>query len=141
MKLTVFAILLVLMIGFILMQMEANTNTQLQTLNAVELEVTRGAGNCQKYSGSKDSYGKPCGSLACQNNNFWYSTKREAKEYQKCGTKSDNTDCHYDPGQRQTCAKKLVYVGPNCSGLIFPPGTVNIEQNSPYTVPGCYTSG
>ena len=133
MKLTVFAILLLaLMGGLILVQIDSNAKTPFETLSGAEMLATQGAGLCEEWGYTEDDWGDPCGDTDCRNH-WWYSVKREGKQYALCGIDSTTRHCDYDWKHKQTCAVKIVYVGPSCIG---PSKSINLTKASPFSFPG-----
>lgn len=119
MKLTVFAtFILVLMIGFTIVQMNGNTETPFQALSETEMLTTQGAGGCTNVASTISiGEGTYCGDHKCQPWGFGLSMKQSASTYSTCAGETWILDCiGYSDNNTQTCAVRYHYYLPNCWG-------------------------
>ena len=117
MKSTFFAILvLVLMIGLTLVEMNANTQTPFQALSEAEMLTTQGAGACEREKTEFVNAGH-CASIACEtwwNGLGWSSKRMSGGSKIICGTRSTIKDCFETGENNQLCAEGAQYYGPYC---------------------------
>ena len=144
MKITVLTILiLMLMAGLAIVQMDANTENQIQVLSETEMLTTQGLGACQLAQHGPDDDGE-CADKAC------YVVlplphivaKHEAMAYKRCKDPSPNNDCievhvFNENGEElaQVCVVKKYYFFSCETGTFFK--AVPVEKPFFGTVPGC----
>lgn len=123
MKSTIFAILVVvLMAGLTLVQMNADTETPFEVLTDAEMFTTQGAGYCpsQIYCIEGRS-GYSCSQKDCDPDwSTLTSVKQEAQGYECCSSRydSDTVACRSDDSlaNLQVCATRYHYANPFCWG-------------------------
>lgn len=137
MKSTIFAILvLVLMIGLTLVEMNANPQTQFQTLSDTEMLSTQGVGDgCEEYRITSEEHDF-CASKACDtwwNGHGWSSSRRIGGDYAVCGVESSSkVICVVTDAYLQQCAEGRDYIGPHCQSWFMRPQTVRLWVSAVY---------
>ena len=142
MRLTVFAtLILTLIVGLTLVQMDANTNTAFQPLSDAEMFATQGAGRSvspctQMQIGSHLADRPECGDKPCfreWTGKGWLSYIQEGHEFAICLGGSSSTDCITTDEYTQICALKYEYHSGWCwkrTRRIY-----EVEVDAVYTVP------
>jgi len=137
MKLTFYAILILALIaGLALLQVDSNTDTPFQALSQTEMLATRGAGTCETYRPVYPSSGS-CASSDCEtswNGSGWSSSKRSGGGHAVCGEESSSTDCFTSDEYNQQCAEQYDYVGPYCISWFRTGYITRIWTNGVYTL-------
>ena len=145
MKITVLTItILMLVAGLAMVQMDANTENQIQVLRETEMLTTQGLGDCEIATFDTDAAGK-CATKACfQIPLFNLAAELTAQDYSRCRVKSDAWDCiegiQFKPDgtiETQICAEGPLYR----DGICDPKNKIGkltiIEELSAVSVPGC----
>ena len=142
MRLTVFStLILVLMVGLTLVQMDANTNTAFQTLSAAETLATQGAGRtvsaCTRMQEGSHFADRPeCGDIDCwkeRDGNGWVSFKQIGNKFAVCLGGSSSLDCITTDEYTQDCAERYKFIGPNC--YEYTGKSSGVPVDAVYTVP------
>jgi len=137
MKLTFYAILILALIaGLALLQVDSNTDTPFQALSQTEMLATRGAGTCETYRPVYPSSGS-CSSSDCAtswNGSGWSSSTRSGGGHAVCGEESSSTDCFTSDEYNQQCAEQYDYVGPYCISWFRTGYITRIWTNGVYTL-------
>lgn len=154
MKITVLSILiLMLMAGLAMVQIDANTEDQIQVLRETEMLTTQGLGVCQKLVTDADGLDEdPCGDKNCRwlywttiwvwegegSQRKWVPKlvdvfgKRTAVAYNKCEGQSFDKDCFTNNNiPPQKCAEETEYLragGINCGEVFKGPTPVMVPD-------------
>ena len=152
MKLTVLSILILLLVaGLAMIQMDANTENQSQVLRETEMLTTQGLGTCQKVVNRADTTGV-CADKWCYEIGFYELTDESQSQpiilpiygiqwavaYDQCGGFDRFMDC-VPEGTRQPCANGAAYL--NCYDVNSYLYTYVIEAPDVQVVPGCPFGG
>ena len=144
MKITVLTILiLTLMAGLAMIQMDANTENQIQVLRETEMLTTQGLGPCEVATLDTDLVGgcatKACFPLGILN----WAAERTGEDYTACRVKSNDFDCIvgavFNPDgtvNMQTCANGTIYR----NGVCVPANkitTYKVRRHHAVSVHGC----
>ena len=156
MKLTVLTILiLMLMAGLAMIQMDANTENQIQVLRETEMLTTQGLGPCEQVLSHTDQPRDPCGDKEChyrgtvqieadsQTHTLHVYGIQWAIAYNQCGGYHPNKDCVHkirnNQLQWQLCALVEVYLDQFCEGVLW---DYEAEETQDFeNIQGCPNSG
>ncbi len=151
MKLTVLSILILLLVaGLAMIQMDGNTENQIQVLRETEMLTTQGLGDCEEVVNSADVAGN-CGSIPCTPagniGSVYYYYKQTAIAYDKCDgfNPYNTTDCvlRKDISGNtiwQPCAELIYYSWHLLNGCdeMYRDYSYKIQVEDVSNVPGCW---
>lgn len=142
MKLAVLSILILLLVaGLAMIQMDANTENQIQVLRETEMLTTQGLGVCQKLVNEADQPGdEPCGDKSCYHLYtivVWNGSQpslvdifgwRRAVAYNQCKGNDPDKDCFTNNNRSQKCAEVWEYSDNNCFSFYAGPFDVQVPD-------------
>ena len=144
MKLTVLSILILMLVaGLAMIQMDANTENQIQVLRETEMLTTQGLGDCELAQWGTDVAGG-CATRACFKLPLNLAAEVTGQDYLRCKDPSNTMNCiegtvYDDNGnpQTQTCAVLTLYNNGKCV-LENKAGDIRVTTNIfAVSVPGC----
>ena len=157
MKITVLSILILLLVaGLAMIQMDANTENQIQVLRETEMLTTQGLGPgpCKYVENYADMTGF-CGDILCDysgmdDTNTHYYYRQTAIAYDRCSVDNpyNTTDCVLRKDQdgnqmMQPCAEMTFYSASFQVGCdpLYQTGSYKVMTEDVSNVPGCSSGG
>ena len=148
MKLTVLSILILMLVaGLAMIQMDANTENQIQVLRETEMLTTQGLGDCELAQWGTDVAGDCATKVCFQLGFFNLAAQQTGQDYMGCRVQSNTMDCVegavFNPDgsvKKQTCATGILYRNGVC---LFGNeiGTYELGRDYAVSVPGCDDDG